>query len=117
MKTEFERISDEVSKENNYESFCECAIEWLKGDKVATVTFPGNNRYNSRVRKLAEDYPEDVKIRHENQDGSIVATIPVSFIKIYPKSKGREMTDEEKEAARERMLKLLEARRSKMSAT
>ena len=115
--TEFEKIADEVSGENNHDSFCECAIEWLRGDKVATVTFPSANRYNSKVRKLAEEYPDDVKIRHENKDGSIVATIPVSFIKISPKRAGREMTEEEKRIAGERLKKCREERQKNLSAT
>lgn len=102
---EFERVSNEISGENNYETSNECAIEWLRGDKTATVTFPSANRYNSKIRKLAEAYPDDVKIRYENKDGSIVATIPTSFIKISPKRAGREMTEEEKQAARERLAK------------
>lgn len=81
---DFERISDEVSGGSNYETSCEFAIEWVKGDKMATVTFPGNSKLNSRVRKLAEERADEVSIRHENRDGSIVATIPVRYIKINP---------------------------------
>ena len=102
---EFEKVANEVSGENSFETSNECAMEWLRGDKVATVTFPAANRYNTKVRKLAEAYPDDVKIRYENKDGSIVATIPTSFIKISPKRAGREMTEEEKQAARERLAK------------
>lgn len=104
---DFERVSNEVSGESNYETSCECAIEWLRGDKVATVTFPCSNKYNSRIRKLAAERPEDVKIRHENKDGSIVATIPVEYIKIGPK---RFVSDEQKAASAERLKMAWEAR-------
>ena len=39
-----------------------------------------------------------------NPDGSLVATLPTSYIKISPKRSGREMTAEEKEAARQRLM-------------
>ncbi len=107
---DFERVSNEVSGESNYETSCECAIEWLRGDKVATVTFPCSNKYNSRIRKLAAERPDDVKIRHENKDGSIVATIPVKYIKINPpvilSEEQREKKAEQMKAVRERRLHL-----------
>lgn len=103
---DFERVSDEVSTPN-YETSSECAIEWVRGNKTATVTFPSANRYNSKVRRLAEEYPEEVKIRHENLDGSIVATIPVKFIKI---SAPRKVSEEQREASAERFRQIREKR-------
>lgn len=103
---EFETVANEIDKRNQtYETSQECAIEWIKNCRTATVTFPGGTKYATKIKKLAEDNPEDVKIRCVNKDGSIVATIPTSYIKISPKRKGREMTDEEKEAARVRLMK------------
>lgn len=101
---EFEKVSDEVSTPN-YETSSECAIEWVRGDKTATVTFPSANKFNSKIRHLAEEYPEEVKIRHENHDGSLVATIPVRFIKI---GAPRKISDEQREAAAERFRKIRE---------
>jgi hypothetical protein len=101
---DFERVSDEVSTPN-YETSSECAIEWVRGNRTATVTFPSANRYNSKVRRLAEEYPEEVKIRHENLDGSIVATIPVKFIKIGAPKK---VSDEQREALSERLRQIRE---------
>lgn len=97
---DFERVSNEVSKPN-FETSSECAIEWARGDKVATVTFP-RSRFNTRIRRLAEEHPDEVQIRHENKDGSIVATIPVKYIKI---SAPRAMSDEQREALAERLRK------------
>ena len=101
---EFEKVSDEVS-EPNYETSSEFAIEWARGDKVATVTFPSTNRFNSKLRKLAEEYPDEVKIRYENRDGSVVGTIPVKFIRI---TAPRKLTDDQKEAAAERLKQMRE---------
>ena len=80
----------------------ENVIEFYADDKRATVTFT-QGRYVSRIRKLAEEKPDECQIVAENKDNSIVAHIPVRWIKISPV---REVSDEQKEAARERFLKL-----------
>lgn len=78
-------------KENN--------IEWLTGQRTATVTLSQPKHIN-KVKSLAEKY-EDVKIVYTNKDGSIVAKLPLKFIKI---SAPRQVSDEQREAARERFL-------------
>lgn len=100
---QFEEVSNEVSGENSFETSNECAIEWLRGDKLATVTFPSANKYNSKIRRLAAEYPCEVVIRYENKDGSIVATIPTSYIKISPPKK---VSEEQKERSAERLKKM-----------
>ena len=108
---EFEIVANEVDRKNlTNETSQECAIEWIKNCRTATVTFPGNTKFNTKIRKLAEEHPDEVKIRYINKDSSIVATIPTSYIKISPKRAGREMTDEEKEAARIRLQKYRESK-------
>lgn len=94
-----ERISDalgvpakSISKEDDGMN-AENTIEFRKDASVATVTFT-KNRYISRVQKLEEKRPEECQIINENKDGSIVAHIPVSWIKINPK---REVTEEERQ--------------------
>ena len=77
-------------KENN--------IEWLNGQEVVTVTL-SQGRYINRVKKLAQKYKE-VEILAENEDGSIVAHIPLKFIKM---SAPKQMSEEQKERARERL--------------
>lgn len=62
----------------------ENAIEWLKGRKTATVTLAGGTSLNTRVRKLAKSKPDKCQIMDENDDHTIVAHIPVSWIKINP---------------------------------
>ena len=61
----------------------ENAIEFIKDEKRATVTF-SQGRYKSRIRKLAADHPEECRIIAENRDGSLCAHIPVSWVKISP---------------------------------
>ena len=98
---EFERVSDEVNGELSYVNTMDHAIEWTKNgrDAMATVTFPAG-RFKTKIEKLAEEHSEEVTIRHRNKDGSIVATIPVRYIKI---SAPRQMSDEQKEVCAERL--------------
>ena len=98
---EFERVSDEVNGELSYTNTMDHAIEWTRNgrDATATVTFPAG-RFKTKIEKLAEEHPEEVTIRYRNNDGSIVATIPVRYIKI---SAPRQMSDEQKEICTERL--------------
>lgn len=78
-------------KENN--------IEWLNGQQTVTVTL-SQGKFINKVKRLAETH-EDVQIVAENSDGSICAHLPLKFIKI---SAPRQLTEEQKEQARERLL-------------
>ncbi|MCD8010937.1 MAG: hypothetical protein LUF34_09215 [Lachnospiraceae bacterium] len=84
------------------EGSIENAIEFLKNDERATVTF-SQGRFKSRVRKLAERYPEECEIVAENRDGSLCAHIPTKWIHINPPAR---RTESQREAARQRMLKM-----------
>lgn len=78
----------------------ENVIEFLENSKQATVTFT-QGRYISKIKKLAEKFPDECKIVAENSDGSIVSHIPVKWIKIN--NPQREVSDEEREVLAERM--------------
>lgn len=75
------------------DDFKENVIEFVQNSKVATVTFC-QGRYITKIKKLSEKYPEEVKITHTNEDGSIVAHIPTRWIRINPSKK---MSEEQKE--------------------
>lgn len=75
----------------------ENAIEWLNGQDRVTVTL-SQGRFINKVKKLAEKY-EEVEIVKENADGTLLAHLPLKFIKI---SAPRQVTDEQREQARER---------------
>ena len=79
----------------------ENVIEWINGDTQVTVTL-SQKKYISKVRKLAEKFPDEVQISYENKDGSIVAHLPLRAIKINLTPK-RELTEEQLEVLRERM--------------
>ena len=76
-------------KENN--------IEWITGDNMMSVTLT-SQRHITKIRKLAERKPDDVKIT-TNKDGSIYATLPLSYLKFNPPMN---LTEEQKEKLREK---------------
>lgn len=78
----------------------ENVIEWLKGEREATVTFCQGNKFASKVRKLAEKYPDKVKITHDDNK-TFMAKIPVSAIRISVIEQN--LTEEERKAVGERL--------------
>lgn len=78
----------------------ENVIEWLSGSDTVLVTF-SQKKYVNKIKKLAETR-EDVVIKTENKDGSILARLPIKFIKITPP---RQMSEEQRNQARERLKK------------
>jgi hypothetical protein len=83
----------------------ENVIEFLTNQQTMTVTF-SQGRFIGKVKKLAERYPDEVKIVTENKDGSIVAHMPVSYLMLSNRKK--ELTDEERIAMTERLNKARE---------
>lgn len=77
-------------KENN--------IEWITGDNTIAVTLT-SQRHITRIRKLAEKKPDEVKIV-ANKDGSIYATMPLSYLKF---NAPLTLTDEQRKNAAERL--------------
>jgi hypothetical protein len=75
----------------------ENCIEWLNGQDRVTVTL-SQGRLINKVKKLAEKH-EEVEIVRENEDGTLLAHLPLKYIKI---SAPRQVTDEQKEKTRER---------------
>lgn len=107
--TEFEKAAWEVDKEfDNDEISNENVIEWIRGSKTVTISFT-QKRFITRVHNLAQKYPDKVQIVHENSDGSIVAHLPLSAVHISIRP-GREMTEEQREAAK---IRLAEARKKR----
>lgn len=77
----------------------ENAIEWLKGQKVATVSLSAPRLIN-RIRKLSTSHPDDVTIVAENTDGSLLARVPQSWVKINPP---KQLSEEQRRANAERL--------------
>ena len=81
----------------------ENVIEWTLGADKATVTF-SQQRMITRIKKLAEERPEDVQIITENALGKgrkvLYAHVPAAWIKINPP---RMLTEEQKKNLAERL--------------
>ena len=84
----------------------ENVIEFLKNSRTATVTFT-NRKHIKKIKELYETNKEDFKYFYENEDKSICAKIPLKWIRISAGRTGtkREMTEEQKQALRERLAK------------
>lgn len=66
----------------------EFCIEWVKGDSAATVTAPEGSALNTRLTKLAEEYPDEVEVIN-----SELFHIPYKWVRINPPMK---LSEEEK---------------------
>lgn len=88
----------------------EFVIEWIKGDEYAGVTVPSGTALKSKLIRLANQNPDEVKIMTENEDGSLFVHVPVNYIKISPP---RKMSDEQKEAASERFKQMWKDKKEK----
>ena len=116
--TIFEKASSVVNNSRDATDMRENCIYWCDGDKFATVNVNGNGRYATRIRKLAEEHPEEARIFSDEKGGYLVAAIPVKAIKLnILHGNGKEWTEEEREVQRERMRALLEAKRNKANDT
>ena len=78
----------------------ENVIEWLSGSDLVLVTL-SQKKYVNKVKKLAEAH-DDVVIMRVNKDGSILARLPLKFIRITPTI---QLTEEQRNQARERLEK------------
>lgn len=83
----------------------ENGIEFTLNGKTATVQF-SQGRFKTRIKKFAQSHPDECKILVENPDGTLLAHVPVEWIKISPLAVRSEL---QREAARRN---LSEARRA-----
>lgn len=89
----------------------DCAIDWTNSE---TVWASGDEKkLKNTILRLAKKHPDEVQIktRPEDNDGTIVATFPRSWVRISPPRKVH-MTDEQKKVAADRLAR---ARRSASS--
>ena len=92
----------------------ENVLEFEKNADTATVTFC-QARFITKIKKLAEKFPDECRITHENKDGSIVAHIPVKWIKISKVD--RRLTDEQRAELSERVKIALEHKRNALKSS
>ena len=76
-------------------------IEFISGQKTATVTF-SNQKHINKIKKIYAERGDEFKYFKENKDGTICAKIPLRWIKVNPGSKPdpnkpkREVSEEQK---------------------
>lgn len=85
----------------------ETVYEHESGKDTFTITVA--ERWSiSMVRKLREKHPEEVQIVAENSDGTLLARMPYSWMRITPKRKVN-MSEEQRAAAAQRLKAAKEA--------
>lgn len=86
----------------------ENAIEWLDGQKTATVTVHSQKQKTALLR-LAKAHPDKVKIvaDPEENGGFLLARLPVSWIKFQAPPK---LSEEDKEKKRKLMMAINDAK-------
>lgn len=82
----------------------ETVIERIQGESYCLV-YTGERKFINQLNKLSKSYPE-VDIRHINDDGSIVAHVPFSWFRFVKPLSKRNISDEQRRAASERMKKM-----------
>ena len=107
--TDFPTAMDSTLPKGASDYSRENVIGWFKDSEIATVTF-SQGRYISKIKKLAEKYPDDVKVL-ENVDGTILAYNPVKAIHISIRN--TELSEEQKKVRSERLKKARIARKKK----
>lgn len=103
--TQFEKAASDILIPNND---TENVIESQEGDSVifdfqngakfCTVSL-SRKKWVNYLEECEEKYPDEVKIKYRNTNGSIVAYMPISYLHVY---RPREMSEEQKEQLRER---------------
>lgn len=88
----------------------ETAMGYLTEDEGRAWFSSDERKWRNRIMKLAEEYPEQVKITvyPEDNDGCINAWIPAKWIRVKPPVK-RNLTEEQRMAMSERLKKAREA--------
>lgn len=79
----------------------ETGWDHIYGNKFATF-FTSEKKYLKQILSLKEQYPDEVEIIAENEDGSICCHIPAEWLRIRPKKKTN-LTPEQIAAASERL--------------
>lgn len=82
----------------------ETAMGYLTEDKGVAWFSSDEQKWRTRIEKLAKEYPDEVKIivYPEDNDGCVNATIPAKWIRVRPPRK-LNLTEEQKAKRAEQM--------------
>lgn len=111
-KKEKAKTLEEIKKmeEDRANSMMDCnenCFEFIKHSKLLAATIT-QRKLSNKVKELALSYPDEVQVLYKNEDGSIFAHMPVSYLHIYrPVERAKkEYTEEERQKIDERMEKM-----------
>lgn len=86
----------------------EFVIEWTKDQNYAGVTVPSGTALKSKLIRYSKERPDEVKTMAINEDGSAYFHVPINYIKVSPP---RKVSEEQKQAAGERLRKMWEEKK------
>lgn len=88
----------------------ETSIERIQGDNYCCIT-TGERKFINKLKTLADKHPDQVEIKFINEDGSVLAYVPYDWFRFVKPPRNVSMTNEQREAAKQRMLKAREQKR------
>lgn len=93
-------VTERIRAANGFSCMDNC-IEWTKNDQTVSFTFT-QGKMIKKIESLALKYPDTVKILVRNEDGSVYGKMPRKALHLYL-TETKEMTEEQKQAARDRL--------------
>lgn len=82
----------------------ETAIDRTQGDDYCTI-YTGERKFILQLKKLASEYPKEVKIKYINPDGSMLANVPYDWFRFIKPPTKRNYTEEQRKEMSKRMIK------------
>ena len=89
----------------------ETTYNQMSGEKVGHFS-TSEQKWINKITKWTQEFPESVKIKYKNTDGSLYAEIPSNWFTVRPKRK-RNLTEEQRQELKERGKRLAEIKKSK----
>ena len=91
----------------------ETCVERIQNDKYTNI-YTSERKFINELNALKNQYPDDVIIERVNRDGSICAKVPYNWFRFVKPVTKRNMTEEQRKAASERMKKARENKKKKV---
>ena len=91
----------------------ETCVERIQNDKYTNI-YTSERKFINELNTLKEQYPDNVIIERVNRDGSICAKVPYNWFRFVKPVTKRNMTEEQRKAASERMKRARENKKKKV---
>lgn len=89
----------------------ENAIEWLRGEDRITVTLSDRRFINTVLRLSKKDRNIEILAKPETNGGYLYAHLPASYLRIQMPPRLPSVTEEQREAGRQRIIEAREAQK------